>query len=43
MRDCAYRAELIDDKDSRKLQFTTERKLSTSLFKSQSQASKAKM
>ena len=32
MRECAYNAELIDDIDSRKLQFTTERKLQINLF-----------
>jgi hypothetical protein len=27
MRECAYKAKLIEDIDSKKLQFTTERKL----------------
>jgi hypothetical protein len=32
MRECAHNAGLIDDKDSKKLQFTTERKLQINLF-----------
>ena len=42
LRECAYNAELIGDINSRKLQFTTERKLQINLFESR-QANKANM
>ena len=42
MRECAHRAELIDNINSKKLQFTTERKLQINLS-NKSQRSQANM